>query len=68
MPNIYVGKPVSYLKQNPGKPWKWTAARIGSIVNASTVTLVTNQGVSLNAGANVSLKTAHGQTGVFKHH
>lgn len=66
--NIYVGKPVSVLRKTTNGPWKWSAARIASIVNATTVTLATSQGVSLLGGANVSLRTAHGQTNVWKHH
>jgi len=68
MPNLYVGKPVSYLTKTTNGPWKWTAARVASVVSASVVKLVSNQGVPLNGNGNVNLRSTHGQTNVWKHH
>jgi hypothetical protein len=65
--NLYVGKTVSYLTKTTNGPWKWTSARVSAVVNATTVKLVTHTGVALGGGANISKRTVHGQTGVWRH-
>jgi hypothetical protein len=67
MPNLYVGKPVSVLRKTATGPWKWSAARVASIQDATHVTLTTPQGVSLFSGASTAHRTAHGQTNIWKH-
>jgi len=47
---LRVGRPVSYLTM-VGGICKWLPARVVSIIDATHVTLKTDQGVTLNSGA-----------------
>ena len=63
---LYIGRPVSYLTKTATGPWKWIAARVATIIDQTNVTLTTPQGVSLNGGAAVVMRTVHGQTNVWR--
>ena len=67
---LYVNRPVSYLDNTrpSGSPQlRWTAARIVSVVNPTSVVLERSGGGSINGGVAVAKSTrAPGETNVWR--
>jgi len=64
---VRVGDLVPYLRTSG----RWSAAKVLTVVNQSSVTLAIVQPngtrVNLNGGAAVGKRTSHGQTNVWRH-